>query len=407
MKAACLRVGPMYTYPHQSDRLFRRATAGTGNSGDRNPYIGTHSVANSRRHLKRHLLTHCSVALDVLGAYTQRFHLHVVVVGDDAAEKNIARPRNARDSLSQHPAGAALSDRELEPQGAESLEHDRREIRVILSISVRRYPAPQFQNCFLYEFFRPGTWESLRRDAKIYAGDSRQEGEGERSQLRAGLTQEIRSQHLRDRRFRDPGRAQSPGEHYALSTLCARLDGRQYFLGQHSAHLARNTRNHRNPPALFVLEPDSGRRAVTVCENPRALGNLGLRAVGRGIIAVGKSRSPPLLERARDPFVQIHLAIEDFGDRRLGEIVARRSESTGRDHGAGPVESLAHRARNLLGLVAHGGAANDLNAGRSEDTRYVRCVRIYREAQEELVTDRDQLDLHRAQKANTPAYRRR
>jgi hypothetical protein len=37
----------------------------------------------------------------------------------------------------------------------------------------------------------------------------------------------------------------------------------------------------------------------------------------------------------------------------------------------------------------------------------VRRVRVYREAEEELVTNGDQLDLAGAQRANTPAYRRR
>ena len=132
----------MYTNPNEPDRFVQSTTTGPGNPRHRNPDVGSHSFPNTRRHLQCHLLAHCSVTLDVFAADAERFPLHVIVIGDDAAQKDIARTWNVRDSLAQHSTGAALGDRELEPEGTAFVEHDGREVRVVFSVGVRRYPAP-------------------------------------------------------------------------------------------------------------------------------------------------------------------------------------------------------------------------------------------------------------------------
>jgi hypothetical protein len=53
-------------------------------------------------------------------------------------------------------------------------------------------------------------------------------------------------------------------------------------------------------------------------------------------------------------------------------------------------------------LIANSRATNNLHAGFGQNARDVRGVCVYREAEEELVTDGDQLDLDAAQAANAP-----
>ena len=69
-----------------------------------------------------------------------------------------------------------------------------------------------------------------------------------------------------------------------------------------------------------------------------------------------------------------------------------------------PVRSRASRTADgdLVGFVANRGAADDLDALRRKRARDVGGVRIDREAEEELVTNGDQLDLSSELKRRTP-----
>jgi hypothetical protein len=107
---------------------------------------------------------------------------------------------------------------------------------------------------------------------------------------------------------------------------------------------------------------------VPVGEYARAFGDLGLGAVRRREPAVGKARAPTLLDPRRHPFIQLHLPTEDLRDRRLGEIVARRAQPAGGNHGAGSIESLAHGDGDLVRFVTDGGSPNHFDAARGERT---------------------------------------
>ena len=146
---------------------------------------------------------------------------------------------------------------------------------------------------------------------------------------------------------------------------------------------------------------------MTVGKDARTLRNLGLAAVCRGKLSIRKPRPPPTLESSGNLLVHLHPAAEDAGDRRLGEIVAGGPKTTRRYHGTRSIEGLAHGRGNSVGFVTDGGAANYLGAGSRERARYVRRVRVYGKAEEELVTDGDQLDLQTTHRAKAPEYRRR
>src|SRR5712671_4193307 len=191
--------------------------------------------------------------------------------------------------------------------------------------------------------------------------------------------------------------------HHGISAFVAGFDRGQELVGQHAAHFARYAWHHRDPATLFVLEPDARRCAVMIVEDSRALGNLGLRPVVGGKVGVGKSRPPSLFQRTGDLLVQLHLAPENLCDRWLREIVAGRTKPTGGYDGAGSVERLAHRRRDPGGVVANGGPPNYFDSGLGEGARDVRGIGVDCKAEEELVTDGDQLDLDRVQGANTTA----
>gem|GEM_PF-6877392 len=142
---------------------------------------------------------------------------------------------------------------------------------------------------------------------------------------------------------------------------------------------------------------------MTVDEYSRPFGDLRLCSVGRGKDAVGKPCTPALFEARGECFIELHRAAENSRDRRLGEIIARRSETTCGNHRPRPVESFPYRLRNPFRFVADGCATYDLDSARRQRAGDVRRVGIYREAEEELVTNGDQLDLARVQRANTPA----
>ena len=105
--------------------------------------------------------------------------------------------------------------------------------------------------------------------------------------------------------------------------------------------------------------------------------------------------------------VELHLAPEQLGDRLLGEVVGRRPEAAGRDHRAGAIERLADGRGDLGGVVADGGPPHDVHADRRERAREVRGVRVDREAEQQLVADRDDFDLRRRGRRDARHRRRR
>jgi hypothetical protein len=142
---------------------------------------------------------------------------------------------------------------------------------------------------------------------------------------------------------------------------------------------------------------------MPVGEYQRAFGYLGLTAIGRRESTIGKARAPTFFELRRERLIELHLAAEDFCDRGLGKIVARRAETASRYYGASSFEGFAHGLGDLLCFITDSRATDYLDAARRESAGDVRRIGVDREAQEELVTNGDQLDLERAQKAKTPA----
>ena len=96
-------------------------------------------------------------------------------------------------------------------------------------------------------------------------------------------------------------------------------------------------------------------------------------------------------------------AAKDLCDGRLCKIIACGAKSAGRNHGASSIECLTHRLGDLVRFIPDRGAAHHFDAGSGQRARDVRGVGVYREAQEELVTNGDQLDPGWAHNANTPA----
>jgi hypothetical protein len=142
---------------------------------------------------------------------------------------------------------------------------------------------------------------------------------------------------------------------------------------------------------------------VAIVENARAVGNLGLRAIVGGKVGVGESRPPPLFQRGCDLLVQLHLPTENLCDRRFRKVVAGRTEPTGGYHRAGSLQRLAHRRGDPRRFIANGCPPDDFDSGLGEGARDVRRVCVDGKAEEELVTDGDQLNLNRVQGANTTA----
>ena len=166
-----------------------------------------------------------------------------------------------------------------------------------------------------------------------------------------------------------------------------------YTLDSNAAHLARDAGQHRDPPATLVLEPDPGRRTVIVAQLARASGQHGLLAVRGGHLAL-EDPLEPLLHPGEVLLVEHHAATEQRSDRRLGQIVARRSEAAGRDHPAGAVETITHGARDRGGRVTHRRPPRDLHPFGRERARQVRGVGVDRVAEQQLVADRDDFDVH-------------
>src|ERR1700694_202618 len=189
----------MYGNPDEPNGLFWGAASGPGNPCHRNPDIGSRSLANTGRHLKRHFLAHRAVALQVLSSDAEQMLLHVIVVRYYTPEEYIAGSGDAGEPLAQHSARAALGHGELELQSATPVEDNRGEIGVILSVCVRFYSAPQFHHCFFYELQGARRRHSLRRDAQVDSSNARQIGERERSELRVRVAKEVRAQQFGDR----------------------------------------------------------------------------------------------------------------------------------------------------------------------------------------------------------------
>ena len=136
-----------------------------------------------------------------------------------------------------------------------------------------------------------------------------------------------------------------------------------------------------------------GRRAVAIREHGCAARNHDLRAIRQRDLAA-TALLPERAERLPAFLVRHQLAAEQLGDRGSRAIVARGSEAAGGDDGAGPIERVAHGGRDIRRVVADGCASNDRHANRRELAREVRGVGVDRVAEQQLVADGDQFDVH-------------
>ena len=293
------------------------------------------------------------------------------------------------------PARAALGHGERELARAALIEDDGRKIGVVLSVGVRHRPRLfSFTMASATSFSARRGGSPLRGHAEIHARHAGQVGERQRAELRRRAPRKSgpSSSAIADSAI--PVVRSVPDSTTLCSLPRARLDGRQQLLGQHAAHLARNAGHHRHPAAPFVLEPDAGRGAVAVGQHARAFGNLGLRAIRlreTGCWEIARASAPPAPPRS--------LRRASSRARRSRAIAGLvRSSLVGPSPPVvitAPVRSSASRTARAIssGFVADGGSANDLDAARRERARDMGGVRVDREAQEQLVTDGDQLDL--------------
>src|SRR5688572_25866138 len=102
------RPGSLNSDPHQPDRLFRGASAGTRNPRDRDTDVSTHSAAHPRRHLQSHLFADRAEGHHVVLADSKGVAFHIVVIGDHSTPENIARSGHAGDPFTKHAASAAF-----------------------------------------------------------------------------------------------------------------------------------------------------------------------------------------------------------------------------------------------------------------------------------------------------------
>src|SRR5690606_382317 len=85
-------------------------------------------------------------------------------------------------------------------------------------------------------------------------------------------------------------------------------------------------------------------------------------------------------------------APEDAGDGGARQVVRGRAEPAGADDGAGAVEGLADRPDYVLLVVAHRRPASHADAELAETPGQPRGVGVDDVAQEELVSDGEELD---------------
>jgi hypothetical protein len=132
---------------------------------------------------------------------------------------------------------------------------------------------------------------------------------------------------------------------------------------------------------------------VVVAQFARAFGQHRLLPIGGGHRPLEDPREP-LFHPGEVLLVQHHAASEQRGDRRLREIVARRAQAAGRDHRARAIEPIAHGGGDRVSRIADGRPPRDLHAFGRERACEVRGVGVDRVAEEQLVADRDDFDVH-------------
>src|SRR5437867_3068252 len=224
MEAPCPCFGSVYGNPDESDRLLRRAAAWSRNPCDRNSDIGAKFFADTQRHLQRNLFAHSAVSFDVFGADIQRFSLDVIMIGYHSAQKDITRAWNTRNSLSQQSTSTTLGDGKLQPERATFFENDGGEIRLVLTVDIRRHTTPQFLDRFSDQLLGARLRQSFRGDAQIDTGDTRQIGKGQRTRFRSRLDENMEPEQFHDCRQRDPSSEKSVRDYCALRAASEHFD---------------------------------------------------------------------------------------------------------------------------------------------------------------------------------------
>jgi hypothetical protein len=130
---------------------------------------------------------------------------------------------------------------------------------------------------------------------------------------------------------------------------------------------------------------------VPVCENCRTARNHRLGNVRIRERAGALQPSPSGFHRLQSRLIEVHVALEDPRDRRLREIIRSGAEATGRDDGASAVERSLYRVRDVRCIVADRRPMRDLDAERRKLAREVGRVGVDREAEKQLIADRDDL----------------
>ena len=136
---------------------------------------------------------------------------------------------------------------------------------------------------------------------------------------------------------------------------------------------------------------------MIVLQDRCAHGDHRLGAIRHWQLSRPAARLPARFERINDRFVEQHAAPEQRGDRRLGEIIGRWAESAAGDHCAGAFKRFSDSRRDLVGAIAHGRAAHHADPQRSGLACEEGGVGVDRVAEQQLVANGDEFDVHARQ----------
>jgi len=337
------------------------------------------------------------MSIDHTAFDTEQLDLYRIIVRENATEEHIARARNGGDPRAQQAPCTAFGHSQPKISLATEIQHDSGEVDRAFSVGE---PADHFSKlpyASLQALVRLRLWNPSDGKPDVHAFNT---GQKRRSQTVHGAAQtakKISQRRLGDSRCAERPRhdnCRSPFPRRTAPIQSRRQPGNQ-LLRSHFPHLARHTRQHGYPTATRILEPDPGGAAVPVRDDVSPVRDHRLGKVGFGDRPPSPHPGPSLMERLYDRFVTTHLAPKERGNGRLRHVIAGGTESTRGYDPVAPLEGLANGRGNGFRRIADSRAANNLHANRGQLPGEVSRIRVDGKAEEQLVADGDDFDLHR------------
>ena len=378
---------------YRAHRLLGRATAGTGDSGDRQGVICAQSVSGADRHLAGGGLADSALEIEGIPFDTEQEFFGGIAVGNAPAEEHGRSPWHIGNPVGNEPARAGLGDNQRLFSLREEGHHDLFELSVAVAENVF---TQQPLNASLRLVDHPFRFGPARVKSHVHLAGARTI-----AKFQPGLSQlsQRSIDAFLDLGFTDAYGAQDPARKGGTQRA-ELLEPRQNVRIEHGPEFTRWSREHHEPGGAGVGteriaidgKEQARRRAVGIGQDHGALRHEGLhgRARRHGTVASGEERG----QFGEDGGILAKRSTQQASDLFPGEVIGRGSQSARGDNPIGASQGFGDRLFDDGGVIRNGYLALNGIAGIGQLAADPLLMSIENPPEQEFAAGGDELDDH-------------